>query len=174
MLQSPRLILREIQLADAEDLFEMDSDAAVHRFIENKPVTKIEEIHQVVEILQKQYKENGIARWAVEDKISGECLGWCGLKFFREPLNGHANFYELGYRFKQKHWGKGYATESARAVLEYAFKNLPIDTIYAITHPENVNSKNVLFKLGFRYVETFNYDGDATDWFEVKRMNLEL
>ena len=47
-------------------------------------------------------------------------------------------------------------------------------TIYAITHPENVNSKNVLLKLGFRYVETFDYDGDATDWFEVKRMNLEM
>ena len=169
MLQSPRLILREIQHDDAEDLFEMDSDAAVHRYIENKPVTKIEEIHQVVEMLQKQYKENGIARWAVEDKISGECLGWCGLKFFHEPLNGHVNFYELGYRFKQKHWGKGNATESARAVLEFGFQHLNQDAIYAITHPDNFNSTNVLFKLVFRYVETFDYDGDATDWFELKR-----
>lgn len=168
-IETKRFILRELDDLDEADLFEMDSDPEVHVYIENNPVKSMDEIRHAIVFLKKQYKENGIARWAVVDKVTDECVGWCGLKYFREPLNGHVHFYELGYRFKKKHWGKGYATETASAVVEYGFKHLAVDTIYAITHPDNVNSKHVLSKLGFHYVEQFDYDGDPTDWFELKR-----
>lgn len=113
-LETQRLLIREIELTDIDDMFEMDSDPEVHKYIDQKPVTSKEEMVKVIEMLQKQYAENDIARWAVVDKTSGEMVGWCGLKFFREPLNGLVNVYEHGYRFKQKHWGKGYATESSK------------------------------------------------------------
>ena len=169
LAETERLILRELEYTDENDLFEMDSDPEVHLFIENNPVESIDEITKVIEMLKKQYKENGIARWAVIDKLTNECIGWSGLKYFNQPLNKHNNFYELGYRFKKKHWGKGFATESSIAILDYGFTNLNVDKIFAITDPKNVNSKKVLFKLGFEFQETFDYEGDLTDWFELKK-----
>ena len=173
LAETERLILRELEYTDENDLFEMDSDPEVHLFIENNPVKSIDEITKVIEMLKKQYKENGIARWAVIDKLTNECIGWSGLKYFNQPLNKHNNFYELGYRFKKKHWGKGFATESSIAILDYGFANLNVDKIFAITDPKNVNSKKVLTKLGFDFQETFNYEGDPTDWFELKKTTWE-
>jgi ribosomal-protein-alanine N-acetyltransferase len=173
LIETERLILRELEYTDANDLFEMDSDPEVHIFIENNPVKVIDEITKVIEMLKEQYKENGIARWAVVDKSTNECMGWSGLKYYNQPLNNHSNFYELGYRFKKKHWGKGFATESSFAILDHGFKNLNIDKIFAIVDPLNVNSKKVLTKLGFDFIETFNYEGDPTDWFELKKTTWE-
>ncbi|WP_396138628.1 GNAT family N-acetyltransferase [Flavobacterium sp.] len=173
LAETERLILRELEYTDEKDLFEMDSDPEVHLFIENNPVKSIDEITKVIEILKKQYKENGIARWAVIDKLTNECIGWSGLKYFNQPLNKHNNFYELGYRFKKKHWGKGFATESSIAILDYGFANLNVDKIFAITDPKNANSKKVLTKLGFDFKETFDYEGDPTDWFELKKTTWE-
>lgn len=171
IIETNRLYLREVTLADENDLFELDADPDVHLYIENKPVTSIEQIRTIIKMLQKQYQENGIARWAVVDKMTKECLGWSGLKYFKEPMNKHNHFYELGYRFKKKHWGKGYATESSAAILDYGFERLNLEAVYAITHPENMNSKKVLGKLQFNLIETFDYEGDKTDWFELKKQN---
>ena len=169
ILETERLYLRKINFDDVDDLFEMDSDAEVHRFIENNPVISKDQIVEVITMLNQQYYENGIARWAVVDKFTNECIGWAGLKYFREPLNNKSDFYELGYRFKRKHWGKGYATEASQAILKYGFQNLNINSIFAITHLENKNSINVLQKLGFQFKETFDYEGDLTNWFELTK-----
>jgi ribosomal-protein-alanine N-acetyltransferase len=173
LIETERLILRELEYTDENDLFEMDSDPEVHLYIENNPVKSIDEITKVIEMLKKQYKENGIARWAVVDKLTNECIGWSGLKYFNQPLNKNNNFYELGYRFNKKHWGKGFATESSIAILDYGFANLNVDKIFAITDPKNANSKKVLSKLGFDFKETFDYEGDPTDWFELKKTTWE-
>lgn len=171
ILETNRLFLREIEASDENDLFELDSDPEVHLYIENNPVTSIEQIRAVIEMLQKQYRENGIARWAVIDKQTLECIGWAGLKYFAYPLNNHSDIYELGYRFKKKHWGLGYATESSKAILKYGFESLNLDTIYAITNPENSNSRKVLSKLGFEHKEVFDYEGDPTDWWKLEKSN---
>lgn len=170
-IETERLILREIEHTDKNDLYEMDADPAVHLYIENRPATSIDEVIAAIEGIKNQYKENGIARWAVVDKLTRECIGWAGLKFFKQALNNHSYFYELGYRFKKKHWGKGFATEASGAVLDYGFMNLNIDKVYAITDPENTASKKVLIKLGFYFKETFDYEGSPTDWFELAKEN---
>lgn len=172
-IETERLILRQLEYTDENDLFEMDSDPEVHLYIENNPVKSIAEIQNAIKMLKKQYEENGIARWAVIDKLTHECIGWSGLKYFRQPLNNHNNFYELGYRFKKKHWGKGFATESSIAILNFGFKHLNVEKIFAITDPKNINSKKVLTKLGFNFQETFDYEGDPTDWFELKKSTWE-
>lgn len=169
LIETKRLILRELDYIDENDLFEMDSDPEVHLYIENNPVKTINETQKVIKMLKSQYKENGIARWAVVDKLTKECIGWSGLKYFNQQLNNHKNFYELGYRFKKKHWGKGFATEASIAILDYGFKNLEVEVIFAISNPKNLNSKKVLTKLGFDFKETFDYEGDPTDWFELTK-----
>jgi [ribosomal protein S5]-alanine N-acetyltransferase len=91
-----------------------------------------------------------------------------GLKYFREPLNNHSDIYELGYRFKQKHWSKGYATEASSAILNYGFEHFNMDAVYAITNTEHKASMHVLTKLGFELKEVFDYDGEDTNWFELR------
>lgn len=175
-LETPRLLIREVELSDADDFYEMDADPEVHKYLDQKPAKSKEEMIEVIGYLQQQYKENGIARWAVIDKTTHEMLGWCGIKYFKEPLNGHSNIYEFGYRFKQKHWGKGYATESSKAILDWGFKNLNVDMMYAITHPQNGASMHVLKKMGFVLKGHFYFDyidrEDCT-WFELKKSDFE-
>lgn len=174
LVETERLLLREITIDDAADLFEMDADPAVHRYIHNQPLQRIEEQYTMIDTIQQQYKDFGIARWAVVDKLSGECLGWAGLKYYTEPLNGHQHFYELGYRFKQKHWGKGYATEAARAAIQYGFNERAAPCLYAITDIDNQGSRNVLSKLGFRLTEIFEEDGRPLTWYTLERENYTL
>jgi len=169
ILKTERLVIRELNLKDENDIFEMDSDPEVHRFIDNNPVKSITQSREFIKTIQEQYKENGVARWAVICKETLECLGWAGFEFFKTPVNNHVNFYELGYRFKKKHWGNGYATESCRAIIEYGFEQLNINTIFAITYPEHIDSQKVLNKLGFKKVRGFMYGRDLMYWFELKR-----
>ncbi|MGV3630764.1 MAG: GNAT family N-acetyltransferase [Bacteroidota bacterium] len=169
--ESERLYFRNILPQDEKDLFEMDSDPAVHRFLGNNPVTSTGQIREVIGMLTEQYKQNGIARWAVIDKHTHEWIGWAGLKYYGgEGMNGHTHFYEHGYRFKQKHWGKGYATEASRAILAYGFQKLGVEKIYAITEVDHLDSQHVLLKLGFRNAGTFDYEYlEKTFWFELTK-----
>lgn len=173
LLEKERLILIKLEFTAENDLFEMDADPEVHLYIENNPVKSIGEITKAIEMLKKQYVEYGIGRWAVIDKLTNECVGWSGLKYIKQPLNNHSDFYEPGHRFKKKHWGKGFATESSKAILDYGFKNLNVDSVFAITDPKNLNSKKVLTRLGFDFKETFDYKGSPTDWFELKKSTWE-
>jgi len=167
-IETERLILREILPEDAEAMFEMDSDPDVHLYLGNEPVKDIEQINNVIQFIRKQYIDNGIGRWAVVLKESNEFIGWCGLKYFTEIINNHIHIYDLGYRFGKKYWGKGYATEAAKACMEYGFNNMKLKEIYAMTDSRNANSNNVLKKLGFTFVEKFDYDGDESDWFKIE------
>lgn len=171
IIETQRFYLRELDNIDLEDMFELDSDPDVHLYIENQPVTSHKEILDVIAMIRKQYQDFGIARWAVIDKDTLECVGWCGLKFITFQINGRKNFHELGYRFKKKHWGKGIATETAKAVLNYGFSNLNLSEVFAVTHLENRNSMHVLQKIGFVKKAPFQDDNGHLNWFELTKEN---
>mgnify|MGYP001554239794 CR=1 FL=1 len=173
ILETERLILREIIPEDESAFFKMDSDPEVHRFLGNSPVKDLAQIKDVIAFIRKQYLENGIGRWAVVEKDSNEFIGWCGLKYFTETINNHIHIYDLGYRFSKDHWGKGYATEAAKACLEYGFNKMKLKEIYAMTDSRNLNSNKVLKKLGFTFIEKFDYDGDESDWFKLNLIDRE-
>lgn len=166
-VETPRLILREIVESDVEGFFELDSDPEVHRFLGNRTVKSKEESMQVIKFVRQQYVDFGIGRWAVVEKQSGSFLGWAGIKFVTDEVNGHINYYDLGYRFIRKYWGKGYATESALASFNYATEVLSLDQLYAATHNQNFASQKVLTKLGFQFRNEFNYDGATHFWYSV-------
>ncbi|MGA9212045.1 GNAT family N-acetyltransferase [Kaistella sp.] len=169
-IETTRLILREIIFEDVERIFLLDSNQDVMKYIGVKPVTKLEESEETINKIRKQYQENGIARWAVIEKESNLLIGWSGLKLSTEPLNGFRNVYELGYRFLPEFWGKGYATESGRAVLEYGFNKMNLDKIYACADIQNVDSNKILKdKLGFEEQGTFidNLDNATCHWYEL-------
>ena len=171
-IETPRLILREIISEDVDRIFLLDSNPAVMKYIGVKPLTKIEESEETITKIRKQYEENGIARWAVIEKASNLLIGWSGLKLLTEPLNGFKNVYELGYRFLPEFWGKGFATESGKAVLEYGFNNMNLDKIYACVDIENVDSDRILkHKLGFEPQGTFvdPLDDATCNWYELEK-----
>lgn len=170
-LETDRLILRNIQLTDIDGMFELDSDPEVHKYLGNKPFkTKSQSEANIYEII-KQYEIYGIGRWAMVDKMSNEFMGWSGLKFNTITLNGHTNFYDVGYRIIKRFWGKGYATESSIAALDYGFNTLNLDTIYGITEKDNQASHQILLKIGLKYIEDF-YDEKANlnlRWYNISK-----
>ena len=168
ILHTERLILHEISTEHISDLFEMDSNPNVHLYIENKPLQNISEMGPIIQMIQTQYRENGVGRWAVLLKETGECIGWAGLKLYKELVNGEMNFIDLGYRFKEKYWNKGYATESSKGVIEHAQKKLGLKKLFAHADVRNNGSINVLLKCGFELKNNFILDGREISWFELE------
>ncbi|WDF70212.1 GNAT family N-acetyltransferase [Sphingobacterium oryzagri] len=168
--ETERLILREILPTDIEGMFELDSNPEVHRYLGNNPVKDKNSIIDIIAFIRQQYQDFGIGRWAVVDKQTNDFIGWCGLKYIIDETNGHNHYYDLGYRLIQRYWGKGFATEAAQATLRYGFDKLELPVIYAIAACENEGSNNVLKKIGFTYIEGFQDDQIACNWYQINAM----
>ncbi len=166
--ETDRLILRELLPTDVAGMFEMDSDPEVHRYLGNKPYSAIEESQANIEFIRRQYIENGIGRWATIEKETNNFVGWAGLKLITETTNNRINYYDLGYRFSKKYWGKGYATESAMAAKDYAFNTLKLAEIIGIADINNSGSIHVLEKVGLKRISLFDYQGIKHHWMEMK------
>ncbi len=167
-----RLTLRPLLTSDAPDLFTLDSNPEVMRFLGNHPIQSTDEVYVYLENIMQQYISNGKVRWAVIEKETGSFVGWAGLKYIDTPINGHNCFYDVGYRLKPEFWGKGYATECTVAWIEYAKNHLNLKELYSITHIDNIASQNVLQKCGFMRKNTFmdTIHDETIDcvWFELK------
>jgi ribosomal-protein-alanine N-acetyltransferase len=167
--ETERLILRELVSSDDAGMFELDSDPEVHRYLGNKPVTDIEQSRKEIGLIRAQYLEHGIGRWAVIEKSTGNFAGWSGLKLNTGERNKHSYFYDIGYRLIKKHWGKGYATESAIAALNYGFNEMELQQIYGMADVDNAGSNHVLKKIGLTFIGTFYLDGILHDWYKIER-----
>lgn len=171
-IETERLLLRELLSSDAEGMFELDSNPRVHLFLGNKSVKHIDESHAYIKFVQQQYKDFGTGRWAVILKETNEFLGWSGIKFITDEINNHKDFYEIGYRFIEKHWGKGYATEAGKAFVDYAFNVMKVEALYAYADAGNEDSRKILEKLGLHYVNSFQCEEELEVWYELKNPNL--
>lgn len=170
ILETDRLILREMRHEDAEALFEMDKNPDVHKYLWQKPFTKIEEIHDYIELVRNQYSTNKIGRFSTIIKETDELIGWTGIKFVNDHIeNGNTNFYDYGYRLNEKFWNKGYATEASKAWLDYGFNQMKIHEMNAYTHAENGASNQVLQKVGFNFIENYpDEQGIIWKWWQLK------
>ena len=162
--------------SDAKGMFELDSNPIVHKYLGNKPVKTKQQAVDVIQFIRKQYKERGIGRWAAIEKSSGDFIGWSGLKLNldkKEELNGRRNFYDIGYRFIPRFWGKGYATESALAILDYGFNDLNIKTIFGAAEIDNIASNKILQKIGLQFINKFRFEDGIANWYELKKEDYE-
>lgn len=175
ILESQRLIYRPFELSDAQALFEMDSNPNVHKYLWQKPTLNIDESIQIIEMLQKQYKENGIGRFATILKETGEFIGWTGIKFVNDHIeNGNTNFYDYGYRLNEKFWNQGFATEATRAWLYFGFNEMNINEMNGYTHAENVVSNHILSKSGFQFIEDYpDKDGITWKWWQLENKSIK-
>ncbi|MCZ4244632.1 GNAT family N-acetyltransferase [Pedobacter punctiformis] len=167
--ETERLILRELLPDDVNGILELDSDPEVHRYLGNTTINTTEESSNIITHIRNQYTKNGIGRWAVIEKETGLFMGWSGLKLITTPTNNHINYYDLGYRLIKKYWGKGYATESALASIDYAFKQLNVNEIYAIADVNNQASIRILEKVGLKRIEIFDYGGVPHYWLKLEK-----
>lgn len=168
------MLLRELVALDDVGMFALDSDREVHRFLGNNPVTDIAQSREIIALIRQQYLDNGIGRWAVILKETGEFLGWSGLKLERN-INGHEQFYDLGYRFIKKHWGKGYGYESAQAFIDFGFNEMKLEKICAMFEHGNTASKRIMEKCGMHFVNDFLYQDKhekaMCSWYEIANPN---
>ncbi|WDO12952.1 GNAT family N-acetyltransferase [Flavobacterium sp. WW92] len=169
-IETERLLLRELLPTDDVGMFELDSNPQVHIYLGNKPVTSIEQVREAIANIRQQYLENGIGRWAVILKETNEFIGWSGLKL-EKNVNGYETFYDLGYRFIQKHWGKGYAYETAKAFVDFGFNDMKLEKINAYADFDNLASRRVLEKVGMHFVNAFDDEGTQEAWYEIKNPN---
>ena len=167
-LETKRLILRPVTMDDAQDFFELDSNPKVHKYLGNKPVKTIEQSKEWIQDILEQYEQFELGRLAVVKKDTNEFLGWSGLKFERQ-LRKEFNYYDLGYRFKEQHWGHGYATESALASLKYGFNDLNLEEIGAAADVNHEVSNYILQKVGLKPSGTFEFEGSLCNWYTLKR-----
>lgn len=159
ILNTPRLYLREFTTDDAQLLVDLNSDPDVTRYTGDGEVT-VEQAEEIITTIIRPQYANKIGRWAVHLSSNDEFIGWCGLKYIAE-----LNETDLGYRFFKSHWGKGYATESAKVVLEYGFRVLKLDQVVARAAIENHASINVIQKLNFKFTGEAVEHGDRVNKF---------
>jgi ribosomal-protein-alanine N-acetyltransferase len=168
-IETERLILRKLIPSDYEAIFILDSNLNVHKYLGGNPIVSIEESRQYIENIRVQYIQNGVGRFAVILKETDEFIGWAGLKFNKEPVNESLNFYDIGYRFIENYWGKGYGSEAAKAWLAYGFNQLNIQKICAYADIENKQSIKILKKIGLQPVSEFDDDGIPSIWLELTK-----
>ncbi|MBA2683843.1 MAG: GNAT family N-acetyltransferase [Gemmatimonadaceae bacterium] len=145
-LETERLIMRTLCTDDLEWLVTMRGDADVMRYIGGEgAVSRERTVERVARYLQC-WNEHGLGMFGVRFRGEDEAVGWAGL----QPLEETGEI-EVGYAFGRTAWGRGLATETARAALEWGFRERGLERIVAVASPENAASRHVMDKLGMKY-----------------------
>jgi RimJ/RimL family protein N-acetyltransferase len=154
-LETERLVLRRFAEDDIDNLVELDGDPEVMKFINGGRPTPRQEIENDVLPAFLGYYERfaGYGFWAAEEKATGRFVGWF---HFRPAKDAPPGEVELGYRLRKSAWGKGYATEGSRALIDKGFTELGVERVVAFTMTVNVASRRVMEKVGLKYVRTFH------------------
>jgi [ribosomal protein S5]-alanine N-acetyltransferase len=153
-LETERLELRSATPADAPHLQALYSSPEVLRYLPPRPPVSLEQATQAIERRIKMEAELGYALFIIVMKDGDEFIGSGGVVPVKDTPD-----VEIAYHFLPSSWGKGYATEAARAILAFGFENARLEEIIGLVYPDNVASWRVLEKVGMRFVGTATYYG---------------
>ena len=146
VLETERLILRELIKEDAKGIFACFSNDKVTRYYGQEPLERIEQAESLVDFFSKNYHEKRGIRWGIERKESKGIIGTIGFNAW-SPKHKRA---EIGYELHPEHWRKSYMIEAAAKVLSYGFEDMGLTRIGAVVFIENDASNHLLTKLGFQ------------------------
>lgn len=159
VLQTERLILRELSLDDAPFIFELVNEPSWIRFIGDRGVRTLDDARAyILKGPMAMYDRCGFGLYMTARKEDGVPLGMCGL-IKRDALPD----VDIGFAFLPRYWGKGYAIEAAAAVLAHGKRALGLGRIVAITSPDNQSSMKLLEKIGFVFERRIVLPGDTTE-----------
>ena len=168
LIETERLLLRKFRESDFEDYFQIFSDPEVTRFIGNGKAMARSEAWMSMARIFGHWQLRGYGILAVEERASKVVMGRIG---FLNP-EGWPGF-ELGWILNRNYWGKGYATEGAKAVLDYGFRELKRDRIVSLIHPGNIRSIRVAEKLGEELQDKAKVDGKEVLVYGIDRSTFE-
>ena len=161
-LETERLVLRPFALADADAYALICADPEVMRWVrDGQPLTRAAAWRSIATYLG-HWQLRGYGFWALEEKATGRLVGRAGL-WNPEGWPG----IEVGWLLARDVWGRGYATEAARAALDFAFDRLDAAHVVSVIHPENARSIRVAERLGERCERTMVVEGDGGRRFDV-------
>ncbi|MFM5923568.1 MAG: GNAT family N-acetyltransferase [Novosphingobium sp.] len=154
VIETARLCLRSWRADDLTPFHAICSDPQVMATL--GPVLSREETAALIDRVTEREAEHGHTFWALERASDARLIGWCGvIRGNAGPVEGKA---EIGWRLASDCWGHGFATEAARATLDWLFAQLPDDSAWAITHNGNLRSRAVMERLGMHYRQELDFD----------------
>ncbi len=148
ILETPRLLLRNLTMNDLDDLFALYRDPEVRKFFPDGTLTYEQTKEELRWIIDVYYGKYGFGLWATIHKETGAFIGRCGL--IPWTLEGRSEV-EVAYLLAKTYWGQGLATEAAQAILGYGFERLPVERLICVIDPENRASVKVATKIGMTY-----------------------
>jgi [ribosomal protein S5]-alanine N-acetyltransferase len=152
-LETLRLELRAFVPGDFDDMVRLDSDPRVMKYIaDGKPASRNAVAQRLKRFLRYPTLYPDLGVWRTARRDNGRFVGWFALNYA-----GRSTDIEIGYRLLPEAWGRGFATEGAAALLDYAFDDLGLDRVIGVTHPGNKASQRVLMKAGLADVGWGNY-----------------
>ena len=157
MIKTPRLLIKPWTAEDAEAFYELSLDAGFTLFPINVYTQSSVES-------AKEWIKNSAGKYSVKEIDSGKLLGMGGLTPWL--LNDEA-LIDITYRLRESAWGKGYGMELARALVEYGFNTLKLPEITATITPDNIASKAIAAKLGFKFDKHIILKSVPTDLYRL-------
>lgn len=145
ILETERLLLREIKVEDVKDLYEILSDVEVAKYDYFYPLKSDSEVIKFIKRYKKELEENEEITWGIILKTTNKLIGTCCLGDFDEG----AKRAEIGYSIAKLEWGKGYATEAVKVVIDFGLNVMELNRIEANITPGNDASVRVLKKVNF-------------------------
>ena len=169
LLQTERLILRRLCAEDVDDLFELDNDHEVMRYLNGSIPTprRIFKKEIFPGFLHYDEQHPGYGFWAAVEKSSKVFLGWLSFR----PTGPDPFKVTLGFRMRSSAWGRGFASEGARALIDKGFSEMGVCCVRATTYEDNLASRRVLEKIGMKLVRKFRLSAEDlanTDTFHVE------
>ena len=160
-LETRRLCLRPPTSLDAESLYDLLADPEVMRGLNKLPVSAIEEAAAMIEEGVRSWRTDGLGPFILETATERQVVGQAGLMIFDTRgwtpstwanAGSHAQ-PELGWALIRTHWGRGYATEAAAAIRDWAYESRAIDRLVSLISPDNIRSQRVAERLGAKAAE---------------------
>jgi RimJ/RimL family protein N-acetyltransferase len=160
VLKTPRLAIRQFTEDDVDNLFDLNSDPEVMRYL-GRPAPREALRDEIIPFHLGVYQRlDRLGTWAAESAGNGQFLGWF---HFRPGPDGDITNVDLGYRLRRSAWNHGYATEGSRALIRMGFTDLGVRRVFAHTMTVNTASRRVMEKCGLTLVGTSAYEGPDAD-----------
>ena len=168
ILETERINIRTWEKGDWELMKPMSNDPEVMRYLGGELLTD-EQIQNIETGQSKNFEELGFCYWILELRDSGEFIGLCGVQPYKDD---EREFFDYGWRLAREHWNKGYITEAARAVRDYAFSELSLPKLTSTARQENTPSINVMQKMGMQFITTYDSPYGICVRYELDNPNL--
>ena len=148
LFETDRLVCRRWRASDEQALFEVYADEAAARYVDDgQPISRAE-CQAWLEVTARNYRERNYGMFALEEKVSGRVVGFCGLVHPGGQVEA-----EVKYAFFKSHWGRGLASEMLPALLEFGYESLGLVRVIATIHEANHASSRVVEKSGMRFIK---------------------